>query len=900
MSAEFGVFTLDTGRRIRSWNQWLESATGLAEAAARELTAAAVVAPSRVELIEDVLAEVIGSGTTRVLSPALHRYLILCPPRQPAPGFAEMQQLVTVAPLRSDADIVGAIVTIEDVTDRLARQQQEEAVAAGGDEVVALGSADWRVRAAAAGRLRQSATREQVAELLASLQRDHHDFSVLSGALQVLIAVNRDVTAPLGELLGDVDANVRMHAALALGSIGDDGSVPLLIRALDDPDSNVRFHAIEALGRMRAGAAVEPLARIAGTGDFFLGFPAIDALARIDDDRVAPALVELMDQELLRPAIVDALAELGDEDSVAPLVGLLNSGTGESMAVATALARIAARYQDSYEAGDYIADLTRQALHAEGVERVCADLRVQPAPGEGTLTVADWTGAALEPLLSLLGNPDLQPAVVSALSRIGARALRPLAEVLRDGAPDARLAAVAALERIGDRRAVPFLVETLNSHDAALVAAAAGALGQLGDAAALDPLIALFAHPQLAVRLAAMAAVQSLGANRTMASIRARLHDGDPRVRECAVRVAGYYAFDECAAGVRAALHDDVPEVRRAALEQLPLIDPAGCVGPLVGALQTETTRNRAAAAHALRSVDAPATEAALVAALQDDDPWVRYFAASSLEERGGDSSADALSGIARFDRSPPARIAATKALGRAAPETLAALAPVLVADADDDVAAAAIEALADVDDPAVDALLEGALEGSRDGVSLAAATALGRRPHASAVDMLAWAARLAEPAALAGVALDGLRRLAGLADTASGSAATAVLVGLAADPSRRDSVVSIVGTLPPEVIGTIEHELQSSRPDVRAALVGALARMRHPEATQALARALGDEHPGVRAAAVAAFGRLGSPVAATTIARLAKHDPDPVVRRRAASVCRRYGWTDDDRRGDA
>jgi HEAT repeat protein len=209
-------------------------------------------------------------------------------------------------------------------------------------------------------------------------------------------------------------------------------------------------------------------------------------------------------------------------------------------------------------------------------------------------------------------------------------------------------------------------------------------------------------------------------------------------------------------------------------------------------------------------------------------------------------------------------------------------------------VAAAAIEALGDVDDPAIEQLLERALQGQRTALSLAAAAALGRRMTESAVQMLAWAARVSEPALLAPVAADGLRRIAA-SPADSAPAAVAALVALAADPARRESVVTIVATLPPDLIGLLEHELRSSRPDVRAALIAAIARMRHPDATQALVRALGDEHPAVRAAAIVAVGRLGSPAAATAIAALASADPDPAVRRRATSVCRRYGWRGDD-----
>src|SRR5688500_16337819 len=145
-------------------------------------------------MLQDVCADVIAHGLTRVLAPAIHGCVIACPPRRPSTRYAEMQQRVTVAPLRGDAGIVGAIVTVEDVTDRLDAEH---------DLAREWGSADWRLRAQATRILKDTASREQVAELLESLAQDHHDFSVLSGALVVLVSQNRDVVAPIIQLLAD-------------------------------------------------------------------------------------------------------------------------------------------------------------------------------------------------------------------------------------------------------------------------------------------------------------------------------------------------------------------------------------------------------------------------------------------------------------------------------------------------------------------------------------------------------------------------------------------------------------------------------------------------------------------------------------------------------------------------
>src|SRR5690606_1603854 len=59
------------------------------------------------------------------------------------------------------------------------------------------------------------------------------------------------VVAPLLERLqDDKSSKVRIHAAMALGSIGLADAVPLLVKALEDPDAGVNEEAVRALGQI--------------------------------------------------------------------------------------------------------------------------------------------------------------------------------------------------------------------------------------------------------------------------------------------------------------------------------------------------------------------------------------------------------------------------------------------------------------------------------------------------------------------------------------------------------------------------------------------------------------------------------------------------------------------------
>jgi len=893
-----GLLTTDRDLVVRSWNTWLAEATGLDEGAAQGRSLLDRLPAERRDLYRELFAEVLQSGVSRVLAPAFHHYLIACPPRTPSSHFDHMQQRVTVAPLQADAGIAGLMVTIEDVTERLDGYRSQttrlEEQPSASEALPAVGAGDWRLRGTAVKVLRQAASREEIAHLLDSLQREHQDLNLLSSALQVLIAAGRDVVPPLVALLADPNPNLRMHAALALGQLQDPAAQPALIAALDDPDANVRFHAIEAIGRAPGPEAVEPLSRIASSGDFFLAFPAVDALARADDARVGPSLLSLLSNDLLRPAVVDALAALGDEECVAPLIGLLNSGEGEVGPVAAALVQIGRRYEETYGAGDYIIALARGALTADGLQRLAAATRARETPLGALITLLGWTESAADDVVSLVGTPDVSVETTDAVLRLGRHAVVPLIAVARGGERAARIAAVGLLGRIGDPEAVAVLTDLLTAADADLVGAAAAALATIGDPRALEHLGTLFAHEHPSVRQAAIAAVNSLGAGGTGTFIRKQMADADPRVRECAIRVAGYFGFDECAPQLLDALAAPEEEVRRAAIEQLPVISTTWALDRLVSALLTETARNRAAAAHAARTEDEPSLDGPLLEALRDEDAWVRYFAAKSLGQRrrSTERATDAIAAVALNDRAPQVRIAAVEALGLLAPEAALPIATQLLSQPDEDLAGAALTTIAAAADARSDELIEQTVRSGSPVLRARAISALASRRTTAAVDALAWASRMGDSSDHASDAVKALGTIAAHASGEVRSAAIATLVDLGSDPARRETAAGQLARLPTDSIPEVAQALTAPWPGIRLTAVSALARMRHPHASAALAAALRDADPSVRAATVFSFGRLGSPSVASTIAALRDNDPDAGVRRRAAAVCQRHGWT--------
>ena len=720
-----GVFTTDASLVIQIWDSALARLTGIHADAAR--------GRPLVELLPDLEARgllarfrrVLDEGVVEVLAPAFHHYLIPCPPASASEHFDRMRQRATIAPLREGGRVVGALVTVEDVTARLERERALSEQLARADEDARLSAArtlagdeslevaqpllgalkdeSWRVRRAAVEGLSRRAAPDAIAALLASVRENHHHLGLLNSALQVLAMSDVDTLSPLVEFLGDEDADLRTQAALALGEQRDRRAAPALLGALEDADANVRYHAIEALGKLRATEAADALAGIAETRDFFLAFPALDALARIGDARVAPRVAPLLGDELLREAAADVLGQLGDEEAVEPLAALLNAPDAPTQAVARALAALHDRYEKQYGEGAYIADLSRAGISPTGAQHLLGALNdSRPDELRPLALVVGWLeGAAVERALTrLLGHADARGEVIEALVRHGSRVTELLIEQLGSEDLEIRKAAAVALGRIGDARAAPALIELLG-EDPELVIPAAEALAKIGDPRAFEALLALVGDESAAVRQSVVGALNSLGLPQMPARVLPLLGDPDPNVRESAVKIAGYFGYPECVELLLERCGDREERVRRAAVEHLPLIEDERATPALVRALKKETPKVRAAAAAAMALAEGAEVSASLTEALGDEDTWVRYFAARSLGRLEVAGSADALAALARDDKANHVRIAAVEALGSIGGDAAArAVAPLAKSD-DPDLARVAAAALGRMKDAA-------------------------------------------------------------------------------------------------------------------------------------------------------------------------------------------------------
>ncbi len=118
-----GIFLTDAELTIQGWNHWLEARSGrtAAEMIGRNLLDAY---PDLVERGLDKYYKDALEGQIRLLSQRLHHYLLPMTPQSDETSFTVMQQSARIAPLVEDDRVIGTITVIDDVTERIAREDQ--------------------------------------------------------------------------------------------------------------------------------------------------------------------------------------------------------------------------------------------------------------------------------------------------------------------------------------------------------------------------------------------------------------------------------------------------------------------------------------------------------------------------------------------------------------------------------------------------------------------------------------------------------------------------------------------------------------------------------------------------------------------------------------------------------
>lgn len=439
--------------------------------------------------------------------------------------------------------------------------------------------------------------------------RDDNNADFRNGAMDILVAFGKESVPLLGKLLKDANEEVRNFACVMLGDIGNREAVAPLIRALSDKDANVSHSAAEALGKIGDRSALFPLIELL-KGDFWVQYSAITAIGAMRDYRAVPHLLQLLDNEMLAGAVIDALGQIGDPRALYPLGKILPS-VGASVAgqVAKAMMKIYRAATESLSYKNSLAEYCqpehlKKMLSREGVEtlRSLLESGSDKSVLEATVMLLGWYGdvSAVDAFWDLLRDETLMEGVETAIFSMGKKAQLGVVDALDHDNDNVKIVALRSLRYleaadISARIAAfldspneelqveaietakicpnesyrPILLDLVKNGSVSIACKAVEALGCYPFTELKDSLVAMAASGSADTRLRGARLLCQVSDAVDSQLLDTFMHDADGGVRQLAMKAAGISKAELSVPKLGAALHDPDPAVRVAAVMAL-------------------------------------------------------------------------------------------------------------------------------------------------------------------------------------------------------------------------------------------------------------------------------------------------------------------------------------------
>ncbi|MCP4398357.1 MAG: CHAT domain-containing protein [bacterium] len=479
----------------------------------------------------------------------------------------------------------------------------------------------------------------------------------------------------------------RKLTVLVLGEIGAKAAIPRLIQALDDENADVRAHAARALGIIGESGdrTVRSLLREALTHepDSSVCAEIVDALIVLSD--IDTLLQSLQDSDArVRQGSVTALGTIGDRAFVPALLEVFRSKAEQASvrrAAAEAIGKIAA--VKPIESQDVIAALenvSRDNTEDESVRDGANDALARIGKGVSPLRrperprpERDYRSNSHPGSRFKLDDATLDFVKV-VLEEMGANnILEALRRKAKAQNPEMRWRAVWALGEIGAKTVIPTLIQALEDENSGVRATAANALQGFRQSAVVAALRERLQHdPAADVRASAASALGASGDRTVQSLLREVLtHESEPSV--CAEIVRAFVRLSDIDTLLQS-LQDSDARIRQESVAALGTIGDRAFASDLLEVLQTdEYPEVRQAAAAALGTLGDRAFALTLLEVLQIDEySEVRQAAAAALGTLGDRTFAPALIGVLKTDPQPEVRQAAAIALGTLGDRTFA------------------------------------------------------------------------------------------------------------------------------------------------------------------------------------------------------------------------------------
>ena len=542
----------------------------------------------------------------------------------------------------------------------------------------------WRVRKLATRQLSHFRS-----EILVACIRDTvsgvREPSVRNIAMDALVRQGEAALEAILTLLKESMWEMRLHGAVMLGNIRSPLSVEPLAGLLTDDQENVVHAAAESLGSIGESGAIPFLVSVLRTQEFWSQYPTVIALGRIGHHSATADLLDFLQDEMLAPAVVDALGLIGDPRALQPLMRQLPV-EGEPVVSYNQLLRAIVRIVTTAGVPLEFTPLLIEAVHLAVAKTLASeelDDRI------AALMVAGWSADArsIPLILPRLSFDSEQEAAIDALRCMGELAIPALNELLESEFASVRRSSIRLLSDVG--HSLDGALRHIIDHDETVRMEVALAVGRSGRPELTEYLLEMLLDESEDVRRVALEVLASL---QTESAVREQLFrrleyypdDRLPTIVETLGRLKVPDVLPKFRALIEAPHGEDVRAAVVRAVRDLGLAEGAEL---LLKAAKDPAAQVRGEAIRAISALQGDEVFDAVAACVSDHDAHCAYAAVTGLGQLGNVRAIPLLERIAGNESAEMGlRVEAVRSLGKLQAQGAAKSLVELLSKADDDV----------------------------------------------------------------------------------------------------------------------------------------------------------------------------------------------------------------------
>jgi HEAT repeat protein len=566
--------------------------------------------------------------------------------------------------------------------EELANRADNEAL---GVLLLAAKDESWRVRKLATRQLSQFKP-EELVSVIRDTVSGVREPSVRNIAMDALVRQGESALDVINTLLRETNWEMRLHGAVMLGNIRSAKSVEPLAVLLSDDQENVIHAAAESLGSIGDARAIPFLVNVLRSQEFWSQYPAVIALGRIGHHSATADLLEFVADDMLSPAVVDALGLIGDPRALQPLIRLLPV-EGEPVVSYNQLLRAIVRIVTS----SGVAMVFPPSLVEPVYQAVAKTLASEELDDRiAALLVAGWSADArliplIEPRLSFDAE---QEVALEALRGMGEAAVPALTELLESSLPSVRRSSIRLLSDVG--HSLDGVLRHIIDHDETVRMEVALAVGRSGRPELTEYLLEMLLDESDDVRRVALEVLASL---QTEAAVREQLYrrleyypdDRLPTIIETLGRLRVPDVLPKLRALIEAPHGEDVRAAVVRAVRDLGV--ESGGADLLLKAVRDPAPQVRGEAIRAISALQGEEAFEAVAACVGDSDAHCAYAAVTALGQLGNAKAIPILETIASSDAGEMGlRVEAVRSLGKLQAQGSARALVQLLSKTDEDV----------------------------------------------------------------------------------------------------------------------------------------------------------------------------------------------------------------------